>query len=68
MPRFNLKKVKEGAEVLTKSGKVAKILLFDRSNSMFPLVVIIENKRVACYTDKGKFYKNSNSDNDLIIK
>jgi len=68
MARFNLSKAKEGAEVCTKSGKSAKILLFDRNSKIFPLVVILNNSMVYYYTEKGKFYKDKNSDNDLIMK
>ncbi|WP_394265436.1 hypothetical protein [Bergeyella zoohelcum] len=68
MKKFSLKKAKEGAEVVTKEGKVAKILLFDRSSKDFPLVVIIENKMVYYYTNEGKFYKDKPSDKDLRMK
>ncbi len=68
MKKFSLKKAKEGAEVVTKEGKSAKILLFDRSSKDFPLVVIIENKMVYYYTEEGKFYKDKPSDKDLRMK
>ena len=60
MKEFDLEKARSGAEVITKSGQEAKILLFNRSNKTFPLVVILENKNV--------FYKDKPSDNDLIMK
>ncbi|SHF49177.1 DEAD/DEAH box helicase [Dysgonomonas macrotermitis] len=66
--KFDLEKAKTGIDVVTKSGKQAKILLFDRDNSTFPLVVIIGNKNVYYYTIDGKFYKDKDSDNDLIMK
>lgn len=65
MARFSLKKAKEGADICTKSGKSAKILLFDRNSKIFPLVVIINNSMVYYYTNEGKFYKDRDSDNDL---
>ncbi len=68
MKEFDLEKARSGAEVITKSGQEAKILLFDRSNKTFPLVVILENKNVYYYTEEGKFYKDKPSDNDLIMK
>ncbi len=68
MKKFSLKKAKEGVEVVTKDGKSAKILLFDRDSKDFPLVVIIENKQVYYYTKEGKFYKDKPSDNDLKMK
>lgn len=66
--KFNLEKAKSGADVATKSGRQARILLFDRDNNVFPLVVIIDNKKVYYYTIDGKFYKDKDSDNDLIMK
>jgi hypothetical protein len=68
MKRFHLEKARSGGEVCTKSGKQAKILLFDRDSKSFPLVVIINNRKVACYTAKGKFYADKNSDFDLAMK
>jgi hypothetical protein len=68
MKKFNLNEAKQGNSVVTKSGKDAKILLFDRNNAKFPLVVIIENKNVAYYTNDGKFYTDKDSENDLAMK
>lgn len=68
MARFNLKQAKEGGEVITKSGLPARILLFDRDSRFFPLVVIINNKKVYYYTNKGKFYLDKPSDFDLRMK
>lgn len=68
MKKFNIEKAKQGNLVVTKSGKEAKILLFDRDNAKFPLVVIVENKDVACYTIDGKFYFDKESENDLKMK
>jgi hypothetical protein len=70
MKKFSLKKAKEGAAVQTKSGKDAKILLYDRDSARFPLVVIVQNKGVYCYTARGKFYfdKERKSDKDLAMK
>ena len=65
MKKFNLNKAQAGDDVCTKSGNHAKILLFDRNNSVFPLVVIINNKMVYYYTNEGKFYKDKDSDFDL---
>ena len=65
MKKFSLKKAQAGDDVCTKSGNNAKILLFDRNNSVFPLVVIINNKMVYYYTNEGKFYKDKDSDFDL---
>lgn len=68
MKKFNLEKARNGADVVTKSGQEAKILLFDRNSRVFPLVVILNNKNVYCYTEDGKFYKDRTSDKDLIMK
>lgn len=68
MKKFNLKLAKEGNSVVTKGGKDAKILCFDRDNPTFKLVVIIDNKDVQMYTENGKFYKDKDSDSDLFLK
>ncbi len=65
MKEFNLKLAKEGAKVCTKSGKPVRLLAFDRDSLSFPLVALIENRKVCCYTTAGKFYVDKNSDNDL---
>ena len=67
MQKFNFKKAQKGSDVKTKSGIPAKILLFDRDSKIFPLVVIINNKKVSCYTVEGKFYTYKNSDLDLVM-
>lgn len=68
MKKFNLQKAKDGYQIVLKNGKSAKILLFDRSNHKFPLVVIIENKEVVYYTSEGKFYVDKDSEKDLMMK
>ncbi len=68
MRMFDLRKAKNGDAVVTKSNKDVKILLFDRDSTVFPLVAIINNKQVACYTSEGKFYRDKDSDNDLRMK
>ena len=68
MSKFDIDKAKQGLPVMTKENKEARILLLDRNNSKFPLVVIIENKDVCCYTINGKFYYDKESDKDLKMK
>lgn len=68
MRKFNLEKAKQGHPLVTKEGKEAKILLFDRDSKKFPLVVIIENKEVTCYSLEGKLYFDKDSDKDLRLK
>ena len=65
MKEFNLKLAKDGARVCTKTGKIVRILAFDRTSHSFPLVALIENKKVCCYTSEGKYYVDRDSDNDL---
>ncbi len=71
MKKFNLREAKEGNPVITRNKKDVKILTFTRDNLRFPIVAIIENEQVACYTLKGKFYDDVNhkqSKNDLFMK
>jgi hypothetical protein len=68
MKKFDLEKAKAGAPVITRSKKDAKVLLFDRNNARFPIVSIVENKDVWCYTSEGKWYANKDSDKDLFLK
>ena len=65
MKKFNLKMAREGADICTKSGKSVRILAFDRSSVHFPIVALIENRRLCCYTNAGKYYMDRDSDNDL---
>ena len=67
MKKFNLKMVREGADIWTKSGRKVRILAFDRDSQRFPIVALIDNKRVGCYTNSGKFYIDRDSDNDLMM-
>ena len=67
MKKFDIKKAHQGDAVITKEGKPARILLFDRDNEKFPLVIIVENKHVYCYTIEGKFYHDKESDKDLMM-
>lgn len=71
MKKFDLEEAKKGKQVVTRNGKEVKILHFTRDNNRFPLVAIIENKQVACFTAEGKFYYGENhkqSKNDLFMK
>jgi hypothetical protein len=68
MKKFNLKKAKEGAELITASGKQVKILLFDRDNARFPIVAIINNREVINCTKDGKYYIDKDSDKDIKLK
>lgn len=65
MKKFNLITAKEGAKVCTKLGKSVRLIAFDRESAKFPIVGLIENKKVCCYTIDGKYYADKDSDNDL---
>ena len=65
MKKFSLKSSKDGAKVCTKNGKPVRLLAFDRENATFPIVGLIENKKVCCVTIDGKYYADKDSDNDL---
>lgn len=66
MNEFDIEKAKQGFLVKTKNGKLVEILKYDRNNKKFPVVAIIENKEVICYTPEGKYYPKKDSDNDLV--
>lgn len=70
MKKFNLEAAQNGGKVVTRNGKEVKMLHFTRNNSRFPLVAIVENKHVYCYTAEGKFFDDVNhkqSKNDLFM-
>ena len=67
MKEFDLEKAKSGCKLVTRSGKKVKVLLFDRNSKLFPIVAIIDNKKVIQVTIEGKYYKDKNSDFDLMI-
>jgi len=46
MKKFDNKKAREGAELVTRGGKPVKVLLFDRTSKDFPIVAIIDNREV----------------------
>lgn len=71
MKKFNLDEAKMGKEVITRSKKAVKILHYERDNPKFPVVAIIDNKDVVCYTIDGKFFYSldkKDSENDLFMK
>ncbi len=68
MEKFNLTKAKQGSPVITRDQRKVKILLFNRSSNNFPIVAIIENKHVACFTENGTFYLYKQSKNDLFME
>lgn len=68
MKKFKLSEAEKGAELVTKKGKSIKILHFERDSPHFPIVGIIENKKVEFYTVEGKVYLDKESDNDIYLK
>ena len=55
MKPFNLERAKAGATVQTRAGSSARILCFDRDDATYPIVALINNKDLDCYTLEGKF-------------
>ena len=68
MKKFNIEEAIAGRQVETTDGKIVKILHHERDNEKFPIIALIENKKVAMYTIDGKFYLDKDSKNDLILK
>ena len=68
MAKFNLEKAKRGEAVETKKGIPVRILLFDRDSRAFPIVAILNNRKVYYYTNEGKFYLDRSSYLDLVMK
>jgi len=68
MKKFNIEEAIAGRQVETKDGKIVKILHHERDNDKFPIIALIENKKVVMYTIDGKFYLDKDSKNDLILK
>jgi hypothetical protein len=68
MKKFNIEEAIAGRQVETTDGKIVKILHHERDNEKFPIIALIENKKVVMYTIEGKFYLDKDSKNDLILK
>ena len=68
MKKFDNKKAREGAELVTRGGKPVKVLLFDRTSKDFPIVAIIDNREVIQVTENGRYFKDKESDKDLMLK
>ena len=68
MKKFNLSKAKKGESVITRKGKDVNIICFTRDSKNFPLVVLIENKKIEALTLEGKLYIDKDSDTDLFMK
>ncbi len=77
MKEFDLEKAKNGASLITRNGKKAKIISFDGGTTCFPIVVELENynNNPVLYDEDGcanlnrsAFSGASDSDYDLLIK
>ena len=67
MKNFNIEDADIDHVIVIREGKNVKILLYDRDSKQFPIVVIIENRKVIQVTKKGKYYLDRNSKFDLMI-
>lgn len=77
MEEFDLQKAKDGASLITRNGKKAKIISFNKGTTCFPIVVELENynSNPVLYDEDGcsnicgsAFSSASDSEYDLLIK
>lgn len=60
---FDLEKAKQGAEVVTRDGKPARIICWDRVGKLYPIVALVEchyndgktEEEVMIYTNQGTY-------------
>jgi len=72
---FDLEKAKAGAKLVTRNGKPARIICWDRGHKTDHIVALVEytedgesTEETMTYTDQGTFYDNGNeSCFDLFI-
>jgi hypothetical protein len=60
---FDLEKAKQGAEVVTRDGKPARIICWDRKGKHYPIVALVEEANVeeeviVTYTARGTSHTN----------
>lgn len=70
MKPFNLEEAKAGKPVCTRDGKPARIVCYDKKNSIYPLVALVfnENQEVTLhYTENGAYYNNEETLSDLMM-
>jgi hypothetical protein len=68
MKKFDLEAAKAGAPVVTRSGKKARILCFDRESVEYPIVALINGLDVLSFTETGVHsFLNGYTDNDLFM-
>lgn len=73
MKEFKLEAAKAGEPVMTKAGKSARIICFDRKDSLYPLLALVESndtgeERIFSYTEKGEYTEGDPSSLDLVMK
>lgn len=69
MKAFDIEAAKKGARVVTRDGRPARIVCFDRKFPDFPILAIIgENEDCFFdYTTDGKLYKEEENESDLFL-
>ena len=67
--KFDIEKAKAGAKVVTRDGRPARIICFDRQGelSIVALIAFDKYERVGSYYYNGKFDKEVDSDIDLLL-
>lgn len=66
MRPFDIEAAKTGKPVCTRDGGKARIICFDSTLENYPLVVLVGDYPYS-YTAEGKFYKDSESNSDLMM-
>lgn len=73
LKEFDLEKAKAGKPVCTRDGRKARIICFDRKNSIYPIIALVENQidnkeDLLRYTGTGKFLEEKECDErDLMM-
>lgn len=72
MKNFDLEAAKRGAAVCTRSGMEARIICFDRIDSLYPIVGLCRNNDgsefVGSYTTDGRKFCSTTDDRDLMMR
>lgn len=72
MKNFDLEAAKRGAAVCTRSGMEARIICFDRVDSLYPIVGLCRNNDgsefVGSYTTDGRKFCSTTDDRDLMMR
>lgn len=68
MEPFNLEEAKAGKPVVTRGGKPARIVCWDRKNEFYPILALVGEKEEPLYfTTEGRFYNLEESCLDLLM-